>query len=789
MSIAASPEPSSNLPVILAYRHHSDSGFGPILVAFFGILLPLMALLVELKEHIWAGFLMDPIPRWWHVAAILTVPVSCGWTWWSLNRPTPLSRALFQMNAFALGVAIAYTIGFFPTLPLALIGCLFWGLGFLPLSPVFAIIALLRSRGAMDRRMQSESIPKQSPTTWPSGVLAFLLLGFAVFHHFLTASLVQKGTSENALESKRAISLLRWIGAERTMLEACYGDIGRTELMKGWRIDAERAREVYYRGTGSPFSDKPIPASASNRMLGGGRWNFDPSLGQDRVANHVPDLFLTESRMDVQVNAAAATAYSEWTLVFRNDALNASEARALVELPPGGVVSRLTLWINGEPREAAFGGRGQVRAAYQEVAVTQRRDPVLVTTAGLDRVLMQCFPVPPRGGEMKVRMGITAPLSIAAADTGSLVLPRFVEENFESGRELKHHVSAEGDAAVGFGSPSATKVMLAVENAAFRRGQSVAVARANAPPVVFAEHPSDGALAIRQTLAPAKAERPSRVVFVVDGSKPAGASIGNIGEMLAELPAAMPFTIVFAGDNAEALDLLPSNPHSRAAATKWIDSMRFTGGQDNIPALVRAWDIASAEQDAAIVWLHAPQPVILSALSPLDQRMERAGIHAPLIFLAPLTAGPNRIAEKLDAYRGLRDLRAITLAELLRSWAGKSSALMLVRDTIPTGDIPLDAVRTDRHVTRLWALDEVRRLAANADGAAAQKLAVAAQIVTPVSGAVVLETQAQYDRHGLSPVDPASVPIIPEPGSAVLLLGGAVCVALRRFRKREPRVA
>ena len=127
--------------------------------------------------------------------------------------------------------------------------------------------------------------------------------------------------------------------------------------------------------------------------------------------------------------------------------MNASEARALVDLPSGGVVSRLTLWINGEPREAAFGGRGQVRAAYQEVAVAQRRDPVLVTTAGEDRILMQCFPVPPRGGEMKVRLGITAPLRLASAESGTLELPRFVEVNFESGRDLKHHISSEGSAA------------------------------------------------------------------------------------------------------------------------------------------------------------------------------------------------------------------------------------------------------------------------------------------------------------------------------------------------------
>lgn len=104
-----------------------------------------------------------------------------------------------------------------------------------------------------------------------------------------------------------------------------------------------------------------------------------------------------------------------WTLEFRNDGVPDRETRAQILLPPGGVVSRLTLWANGEEREAAFAGRSKVRAAYQEVAVQQRRDPVLVTTAGPDRVLIQCFPVPRNGGTMKVRLGITAPLLLTPA--------------------------------------------------------------------------------------------------------------------------------------------------------------------------------------------------------------------------------------------------------------------------------------------------------------------------------------------------------------------------------------
>src|SRR5262245_51567038 len=145
-------------------------------------------------------------------------------------------------------------------------------------------------------------------------------------------------------------------------------------------------------------------------------------------------------------------------MVFKNTSPMQLEARAQLALPPGGVVSRLTLWINGEEREAAFAERGKVQAAYDQV-VRVRRDPVLVTTDGGDLVNVQCFPVQPNG-EMKIRLGVTAPMQIEAlkddANAGAqseirsearseawMRLPHVIDRNFQVGNDLTHSVWIE----------------------------------------------------------------------------------------------------------------------------------------------------------------------------------------------------------------------------------------------------------------------------------------------------------------------------------------------------------
>jgi hypothetical protein len=60
--------------------------------------------------------------------------------------------------------------------------------------------------------------------------------------------------------------------------------------------------------------------------------------------------------------------------------------------------------------------------------------------------------------------------------------------------------------------------------------------------------------------------------------------------------------------------------------------------------------------------------------------------------------------------------------------------------------------------------------------------------VTPVSGAVVLASQQQYDESHLAPVSQATVPTVPEPHEwALLLIAGAALIWL--FYRSRQRLA
>ncbi|MFN7920933.1 MAG: VIT domain-containing protein [Bryobacteraceae bacterium] len=683
----------------------------------FGIILPALTILFELMTGACAQSFFNPIATPWQLVLACMVPVGNALVWWHLGGP--------RFRAFANGVALLasllFCVYFAPLVPMAILGLIVL-IGIFPLAPFFAFAVSLR---------QTRELGWLSLTWAPFAALVIV----AVHVPSLVTTLgMDWAVSADAAAQHRGLWLLRNFG-DRSQIRD-LGE-GRRRSVADWAVSSVNpgeARLIYYRVTGQAWETAPRPAMRTRSF--DDQWEFDENVGTARVGKVLKGLSLASSAMDGSVDPKAGIGYLEWTMEFRNASFRPNEARATIDLPAGGVVSRATLWINGEEKEAAIGTRSATKQAYQSV-VSVRRDPLLVTTAGDGRVMVQCFPVPPNGS-MKIKLGISAP-----ADTREWSLPRFAERNFATG-QLKHAVWVDAGATT-------VRVSL-LDKQLFT---PLALASVSPVAVAWTPDPADPKrFYIQQRRVSRPAPRYRSLAIVVDGSESMRPHAAEVSRLLRGRD------VVLAADEVR--------------SSRDLHSSDFTGGADNVPALIAARE--SVPGDGAVLWIHGPQPVELSAAEGLKQFWNRRPGQAP-VYSLQVAEGANVIHSALDGQREFRRLEG-SIEAALRKLEGGGAEMVAERER-KSGRAG-EGLQTSAHLARLWANEEVLR---TGDSALAQKY----RLVTPFSGAVVLETAQQYEAAGLKAPAGAStlVPTVPEPETWALMLVATGMVVFMVHRRRR----
>lgn len=775
-----------------------------------GVIIPAASIITELTTGLCGAGFFDPIPTPWHVLAVSSVPAANLLLWTHLRHGTTVNLSLAAFaNGAALAIAGFYALLFLPLLPLAAIAVLAYGLGLLAFGPLMSFISAIQLRKAY--RLHYPETSRRKPLL--GGVVLGILSLLAFDVPTATTRLgVQMAASGDVAQRQRGIALLRLMSDEDHLLRLCYDARSASPGLLSWVIPTlygkifhpgqralfispAEAREVYYRIYGKPFNLKPAPYISGN-WARFSDFEFDNDLGGTEVGGRVAGLNLVSSRMDGSISADDAVAYLEWIVEFRNTSGTQREARMELALPPGGVVSRASLWVNGEEREAAYGGRGQVREAYRQVAVVQRRDPLLVTTKGADRVLAQAFPVPP-SGTIKFKIGITAPLDLHDPDKARLVLPAIVDRNFSFGEHVNHGLWLESKtpltasaASLKVTKPDADLYRLKgmVNDKELARARPSVSAMRNPGARARAARIDDGEI-IRQQVTTSPSSVPDAMIVVIDGSVQLGDIRSGVIEAIDTIPETARVGIMIAQEPPLSLPVAPWTMEQKKKAVTLIKNARFVGGQDNTPALADALLALENGPNAMLLWVHGPQPVAFSGSASQLEQVSTRLTHLPDVVLYGVEPGPNQALPDTPWAWGARSLPqsgavAADLADFfVRTF--NPQRIVIKRKQIPSSE-GVDA--GSQHIARLWAKDRVLTLMsedAEKNRKEATALAARYHLVTPVSGAVVLETRQQFRANGLTPATKAKLPTVPEPHEWALLIIACLMLLWLAWRRRQ----
>jgi hypothetical protein len=234
---------------------------------------------------------------------------------------------------------------------------------------------------------------------------------------------------------------------------------------------------------------------------------------------------------------------------------------------------------------------------------------------------------------------------------------------------------------------------------------------------------------------------------------------------------------MIASESTARIPLAPWSDVRKVAAIKLIRSASFAGGQDNAPAIADALLALEAEPQATLLWIHGPQPISFTgSTARLEQATARL-TRLPKVVLYSVEAGPNEVLPDAPWAWGAHSLPQTGVPDVdLAGFLMRSTAEGQTIRRQQKAAIDGVAAGSD-HIARLWANERVLELMrSRGDRAEAVALATRYRLVTPVSGAVVLETKQQYEAAQLKPVDQATVPTLPEPHEWALII--IACAAL-----------
>ncbi len=552
-------------------------------------------------------------------------------------------------------------------------------------------------------------------------------------------------------DKKDSLNLLRRLDCEKD-LNMDIADIRTGGLSAIFlSIPPSERRQIYFAVTGKPYNDNKGGVETISNMP-------DSYLGYHVVGNSIPGLSLVRSELSGTVNGQSLTSSLDWTYVFRNNTSNLQEARAELALPPEAVVSNLTLWENGEPKDSSIGITEQASKAYKWVVRDQRRDPAMVTDLGRGRVLVQCYPVPARG-ELKLRISMKAPLKLHSGVQSTITLPRFIGTNFKVSGQHDLRLKSDETLSMSITHAHAHALTTAAGNKLFicslkdedmtSNSISIGVSRANTFIAVAAPDYKLGGYVV-ESIKHTMVRPPSHLVVCVDGSETMKDHLRDIKSALKSLPKNLPTSVIIANSESGG-DLEPTTKDIGLARLR---SENFSGGHDNLLAVIKAASAAGDTPKGAVLWIHGPQPILNREIF-----ITSKFVSTPEFYEMAIDDAVTKTSEIFKNHHDIGPFVPVSrnssvsddLSHFIAQWRPDSRDYYLhyshMKDK-PSCEV-VTALDTAQDLAALYAAQDARQLVQLHHPYEAAQIAAQYHVVTPVTAAIVLERSTDYERFNL----------------------------------------
>ena len=357
--------------------------------------------------------IFPPSTDWLQVVIVASAAALIGLTFRDL-LPEKVVAALL----FLVGVGFVLDLFFMSVLlqmiPAAFIGIVFFGLTIYLWGPLLKIVFITRF-------LVKNHVFMPKITKFFGYGVAFSLVMSMVFIGFW-ASMAQKA---NAAFTKTNDPLPSWVRVAQVLPPSVLTE----KMLKSNQISRLRGEGDFlsFPTNNDRFHDplvtianlwKPLPKLSESERGNALRAIFDVKNAAERRLWTGDNLKLGTVETSIDIHTPQRLAYTEQVLTIENTQVNKSawameEAILTFRLPEGGVVSSLSLWVNGVEREGLLTTQEKAANAYETIVGRESRDPSVVHWQEGNAVSVRVFPCTPMEAR-RVKIGFTTPLEVSS---------------------------------------------------------------------------------------------------------------------------------------------------------------------------------------------------------------------------------------------------------------------------------------------------------------------------------------------------------------------------------------